>query len=409
MAKQTTTKKGALRFRNGIWNYRITVNGNQIERAGTADKDETENMMIQALAESNRTGKVFKASIITVSDMADLWFTECCKETLRHGTRSDYKNVIENHIKPYLGKRKLKDIITDDLQAYIDEKSKKYAKSTIKSHLVVLNGMFKYAVYPKHYIESSPMLYVRKKNVNKNLDTFLDIDEEGKMDILDSDSMKKILETTKDTIYYLPIMIAYHTGMRIGEICSLSWNNINLNDRSITVNKSMFYNTELKQWELGKPKGGISRTIDFGNSLAAILRQAKKEQQKNRIFFGENYINNYYNQIEVDGMMHIQLTEDISDKSIPIDLVCSKQDGSLFTNQTAKYGSKMIKKKTGIPFYFHMLRHTHATLLIENGANMKDVQERLGHTDIRITMNTYAHVTPKMRKQTVDIFENAIR
>ena len=69
----------------------------------------------------------------------------------------------------------------------------------------------------------------------------------------------------------------------------------------------------------------------------------------------------------------------------------------------------MIKKETGIPFYFHMLRHTHATLLIENSAIMKDVQERLGHTDIRITMNTYAHVTPKMKKQTVSIFEKAIR
>ena len=48
------------------------------------------------------------------------------------------------------------------------------------------------------------------------------------------------------------------------------------------------------------------------------------------------------------------------------------------------------------------------TMLIENGANIKDVQERLGHTDIKITMNTYSHVTPKMRKQTVDIFEKAI-
>lgn len=167
MAKQTTTKKGALRFRNGVWNYRITINGKQVERAGTADKEETELMMIQTIAEVTRTRKIFKASNITVGEMADLWFEECCKETLRHGTRSDYKNVIENHIKPALGKRKLKDIATDDLQSYVDDKSKKYAKSTMKSHFVVLNGMFKYAVYPKNYIESSPMLYVSKKKIKK--------------------------------------------------------------------------------------------------------------------------------------------------------------------------------------------------------------------------------------------------
>lgn len=86
-----------------------------------------------------------------------------------------------------------------------------------------------------------------------------------------------------------------------------------------------------------------------------------------------------------------------------------QKDGEAFTYQTAKYGAKMIKKKTGLPFYFHILRHTHATLLIENEANMKDAHERLEHTDIRITMNTYAHVTPKMLKQTVDIFKKAIK
>ena len=89
-------------------------------------------------------------------------------------------------------------------------------------------------------------------------------------------------------------------------------------------------------------------------------------------------------------------------------LLCRKDDGEILTNQTLKYLAKKVKTQLNINFNFHMLRHTHATILIENGAIMKDVQERLGHTDIRITMNTYAHVTKKMKKQTVDIFENAI-
>jgi integrase len=409
LAKQTTTKKGALRFRNGVWNYRITVNGKQIERAGTPDKGETEGLMIQTLAEAARTGKVFTASNITVGDMADLWFTECCKETLRHGTRSDYRNVIENHIKPAIGKRKLKDITPDELQSYVDEKTRKYSKSTMKSHFVVLNGMFKYAVYPKHYISDTPMRYIMRKKINRNLDTYLDTEDESNAEILDEAAIKQIIQAVTGTIYYLPVMIAYHTGLRIGEICALSWGSVNLKEKYITVNKSMFYNTELKQWELGKPKGGISRTVDFGSTLASILKQAKKEQQKNRMFFGRDYIDNYCERVTVDGMDHMKLTTIQSPDALPIDFVCAKKDGEIFTNQTAKYGAKMIKRKTGLSFYFHMLRHTHATLLIENGANMKDVQERLGHTDIRITMNTYAHVTPKMKRQTVDIFEKAIK
>ena len=72
-------------------------------------------------------------------------------------------------------------------------------------------------------------------------------------------------------------------------ILAMSWTDtVNLREKFITVNKSMFYNTELKQWELGKPKGGISRTVDFGNSLADILKQAKKAQQENRMFLGKD-------------------------------------------------------------------------------------------------------------------------
>ncbi len=116
----------------------------------------------------------------------------------------------------------------------------------------------------------------------------------------------------------------------------------------------------------------------------------------------------YVIRVTIDGRDHIQLTDVNSDGTVPADFVCEKDNGDAFTNQTVKYGVKMIKKATGLPFYFHMIRHTHATMLIENGANIKDVLERLGHTDIKITMNTYSHLTPKMRKQTVDIFEKAI-
>ncbi len=222
------------------------------------------------------------------------------------------------------------------------------------------------------------------------------------------EGLNLIIFTVKGSVAPLSPSVS-HTGMRIGEICALNWGNVNLKEKFIVINKSMFYNTELRQWELGKPKGGISRTIDIGDTLVSVLKRARKEQYENKIFMGELYKNNFYERVTIDGMDHTRLIDSEAENTVPIDFVCTKKDGSPFTNQTAKCGVKMIKKETGIPFYFHMLRHTHATLLIENSAIMKDVQERLGHTDIRITMNTYAHVTPKMKKQTVSIFEKAIR
>lgn len=101
----------------------------------------------------------------------------------------------------------------------------------------------------------------------------------------------------------------------------------------------------------------------------------------------------------VDGTKETKTTDD------KVQFVCTKEDGGLVTSETIRYCSRVINYELMIQFNFHALRHTHATLLIENGANMKDVQKRLGHSRLSTTMDTYTHVTEKMSKNTVDIFE----
>lgn len=73
-----------------------------------------------------------------------------------------------------------------------------------------------------------------------------------------------------------------------------------------------------------------------------------------------------------------------------------------------KYCSRIVHKELLLAFDYHSLRHTHATLLIESGADVKDVQMRLGHTNIETTLNTYVHDTDKMIERSVDIFEAAV-
>ncbi|MCO1604388.1 tyrosine-type recombinase/integrase [Desulfosporosinus nitroreducens] len=91
-----------------------------------------------------------------------------------------------------------------------------------------------------------------------------------------------------------------------------------------------------------------------------------------------------------------------------INMICTKENGEIVTPDTFKYASRVIHYELGILFNFHSLRHTHATTLIENGASMKDVQKRLGHTRLSTTMDTYTHPTEKMADDTVAIFEKHV-
>ena len=86
-------------------------------------------------------------------------------------------------------------------------------------------------------------------------------------------------------------------------------------------------------------------------------------------------------------------------------LICSRIDGNLLTTNGMKYVSKVVNYELNIDFKFHSLRHTHATLLIQNGANIKDVQTRLGHASIETTLDTYTHPTENSSKNTVNLFE----
>ena len=196
--------------------------------------------------------------------------------------------------------------------------------------------------------------------------------------------------------------------------------------------RSMYYDNETKCWELKVPKNGKSRIVDFGDQLAQILRKAKKTQLEEKMRYGALYQHQYYQNLTISGRFHYQIftdlpedtktlssratkgkfvgEHDINQPLTELHFVCSKIGGELLTTQTLKWCNKVVKQL--LPelqhFHFHGLRHTYASTLIAHGANFKDVQELLGHSDIKITLNTYSHVSQHTRKKAVSIFESAV-
>ncbi len=394
---------GGTRKRGDNWYYyfdlgKVDGKRKKIERKGGKTKKEAEAALRKALQEYENAGLLFEPTEISVSDYMDYWMKNYVEMNCKYNTIDGYKRIIANHIKPVLGSYKLKSITPAILQQFVNEKSTKgFTKHYMVNIVSVLSGSFKAAVFPYKFIKENPMQYVKlPKNENMKAET--------DRRVISQDEFKRIIERfPQGNSFYIPLQIAYHTGTRVGECCALTWNDIDLEKKVIEINR-LLLKKEKKQWYFGTTKTTSSvRKIPIGDTLVDILKKHKKWQMENRLKCGKFY--NFYYVDKNDRIYSVDGTKDYKTTDDQVHFVCTNESGGLVTTESIRYCSRVINYELMIQFNFHALRHTHATLLIENGANMKDVQERLGHSRLATTMDTYTHATDKMSKNTVDIFE----
>ncbi|MET1925245.1 site-specific integrase [Enterococcus faecium] len=347
----------------------------KVEKVGGDTRPEAEAALRKVLSDIDETGQYFLGTDTRVKQYLDFWMEEYVKLNLKYNTYENYRFTIKNHINGYLGKKKLTDLSPALLQNFINAEFKKgYSKKTMTITHSVLKNALNMAVYPWGLIKQNPMLYVKIPKYEERPTTKKDLK------IISLEDFDHMLEITPEGHpFYIPLNIGFYTGMRVGEVCGLTWDNVDFSNGTITVEKQMVKNDG--EWVYGTPKTSSSnRTIFIGQTLLAILKKHKKQQLENRMKYGKLYIDS--------------------------NAVCTKEDGELVTPSVVKWNTRRISNALSLSFNFHSLRHTHATLLLENGAKMKEISERLGHSRISITMDTYSHVTDKMRNETVDIMEN---
>ena len=427
--------KGSVRKKGKKWYYRFYIedeSGNLVQRefVGTESKSETEALLRKAMEDYEEKKFVAKSENATVGTLLDMWVEEELKPgNLSNGTVMAYQGTV-NRIKQHpIGNRKLKTVTADHLQAYMDFLSfggtnpdgttaKALSKGYLRLFSAVLQGAFRFAVFPKRLISFNPMQYVVWRSKKEDYDLFSDEDgETASTPTLSHEQYLKLEEflKKKDNPALLPIQIAYYTGLRIGEVCGLTWQDINLDKQYLAVRRSMRYNGARHKTEIGATKRKKVRTVDFCDTLAAILRAAKTEQHKNRFQYGELYRLNYYTEVKEKDRTYYEVyslpkTEEIPEGYKEISFVCLRPDGAYEAPSTVGIMCRAASKKVdGLEgFHFHQLRHTFTSNLLSNGAAPKDVQELLGHADVSTTMNIYAHATREAKRTSARLLDKIV-
>lgn len=315
---------------------------------------------------------------------------------------------------------RLSQITTATLQEFINNiyLEKGYSKNFLKNILKVLKTSFGYATDKVGFIKENPAAKVSLPKY--------DIPEKDPAHIFTNEEINMMLDRFKSNhAMYYAILTAYYTGLRVAEVFALTWDDIDFDNKTITVNKNVLKKNQAGAthgrhisgkattvWYFGTCKTqGSYRTIEIGDSLVNALKEYKDEQEKDKIEYGDLYMKhylketkNYYNNKPEYKILNAYAELEIALKEV--NLVFVKHNGVFEGTDTCKYPFKVIHYELGIPCRFHDFRDTHATRLIEAGADIKAVSKRLGHSNIRTTYEIYVRVTTNMESDIVQKFES---
>lgn len=372
----------------------------------------------QALYE--KCGQTTQDINMSVADFFDYWIEKDCRLTCKQSTVEGYSKKIRLYIKPSIGEYYLKRITKDILQDFIKEMfDKGFSKNTISSVRGIISKAFRWAE-DKHYIISSPainLIIPRNQQPQK-----ANITRQKPHVYVPEDKIKQIFERFPERQpAHLPLMIIYHCGLRLGEAFGLVWEDVDFENKLLRVNRQVqwykgertqedkkIYNGTSKSngyWYFAEPKYKSYRQIDLDDELIDLLKRERERQLKAEEYYDEYYTRYYcdqklyfsgkkptYDIVPVNPVKEMKTNNEIH-------FVCRRENGTYTSPRILTYASSVIHKELNFPEYdTYSLRHTHATMLLENEVNMVYVQKRLGHKDISVTMNIYAnHVTPKIK------------
>jgi len=365
--------KGSVRLRNDKYSYYFKYKDEYgkwktKEKGGFRTKKEAETALRKALVDFEESNYIAKASEYTLGQMIDYYFEHVGEISLRYESIKLYKKMNRCHVVSELGNLKLDKVTPAVLQAFFTNFQKRYSKSTVKVTRTLLSNTLNLAV-KQGLLKQNPLKAITLASIKK---------EKKETRALSEEERERIFSEVENTRYHSAFTVALYTGLRRGEVAGLTWDDVDFESNTIAVNKQLQVQNSALMLVVTKTETS-NRILQMPQKLHAYLKSLKQEQDERRAFYGEHYYQEKY-------------------------FVCAEKDGRPISPDVLTDKAYLLKKKLNIDFKFHDLRHTHATMMLEADANIKVLQERLGHSDIGTTLNTYSHVTKKLEDQAIERF-----
>lgn len=313
----------------------------------------------------------------TFEEAAELWLSNY-KNTVKESSYSRTSIIFRKHILPKFGKIKLSKINTAYCQKVVNEWSEKGTSKQYPLFINYMSKVFKYAINIG-LTSDNPTLNIIIPKSQEKTEKKLKLYTKSQLEIFLNEVLQEENQYLRNRDYTLFRLLAF-SGCRIGEILALTWDDIDFKTNELTISKTVARSNNYYISETPKTKKS-NRVIFLDGKTIKQLKLWKLEQRKFMFKLGFSKVN----------------------------YVITNEENNFTINQTIADRYNIYRERAGLPYIgLHGFRHTHASMLYEAGADHKEVQERLGHANIKTTMDTYIHITNSKKEETTQKLTNYI-